>query len=343
MIKIGIEGAGSAEAGELIRLLINHPDVELEQICQPEYSGRRVSDLHHGLQGESDLVFCSSLNTDELDIIFVTSNASTTAVKDYDSFIASKGNGDDYDSGFVVWLAMPDSVVDMCAPYYLKVADGEGDVSDNVDENVSEDDWSEHVVFGVPELNRKPMVRGARRAVIPTAVESLAAISLLPVNGTRTFFNSLLINVEAASDIVDELQPRVAAICERLSKMVSTIYMRTVEVSLRLQSDLSTRRCMRLKIQMETGTTVEEVSNLFRSIYDDHNMTHLSDKNLSFDEVEGTNNCLVAVDMPVAGVLSIEAIADARLRGGAGEAVHVMNLFAGLFEKTGLNLKASNY
>lgn len=341
MIKIGIEGAGAAEAGELIRLLINHPDVKLDQICQPEYAGRPVTDIHHGLQGETRLVFCNRLDTDSLDVIFVSSSARESRPEDFENFIEEKAGGE---SGFVIWLCPSAAMLETCAPYYLRVNDTEeGDKPEGEDMEPGADDWSQCMVFGVPELNRKPLVRGAHRAVVPTAVESVTAIILQPFGRIATDFSSLTVNVETAAEIAAEIGGTVSDIERRLSRLASGIFGREVAVGLCVKAVDNTMRCMRVGISFPVETTAQEVKNLFLDLYDDHNMVHFSDKELDFREVEGTNNCLVGNGADSPGMISMEAIVDARLRGGAGEAVHVMNLFAGLFEKTGLNLKASKF
>ncbi len=71
MIKAGIAGAGSSVAGELIRILVNHPEVELVRMCAPEFSGRGVSSVHHGLIGELDKDFSDHIVPEELDVLFL--------------------------------------------------------------------------------------------------------------------------------------------------------------------------------------------------------------------------------------------------------------------------------
>ena len=60
-------------------------------------------------------------------------------------------------------------------------------------------------------------------------------------------------------------------------------------------------------------------------------------------EVAGTDKCVISVGIPADGAVTLDVAADCRLRGGAGEAVHVMNLMCGLHERTGLALKAIDF
>ena len=70
MIKIGIIGGAGYTAGELIRLLINHPEAEIVFINSSSHAGNRVTDVHEGLYGETDLRFTDRLPLDEIDCLF---------------------------------------------------------------------------------------------------------------------------------------------------------------------------------------------------------------------------------------------------------------------------------
>lgn len=336
MIKIGIDGAGSAEAGELIRLLINHPDVELVQVCQPELSGRDISDVHHGLVGEKKLAFVKKLDYDAIDIAFCTASASDLSLERADEFIASKT---DPESGYVIFLSPDDAMLEASAPFFLQCHDEttEGDAA------AESDDWTDTIVYGVPELNRKPLVRGSRKVVVPTAVESITAVTLYPLRKSGRFPERIDLNVKGARDIMEGYRKNKTAIERRISSMLTSISGKNVDARLFLKDDECTRRGVSLSVDMPLTVTIDEIRSYVIDVYDDHHLAHLSGKELSYDEVEGTDNCLIEISQLGAGVFRINSVADARLRGGAGEAVHIMNLFAGLFEKTGLHLKASNF
>ena len=69
MIKVGIIGGAGYTAGELIRLLINHPDVEIAFVNSSSNAGNKITDVHEGLFGETDLRFTSELPLDEIDCL----------------------------------------------------------------------------------------------------------------------------------------------------------------------------------------------------------------------------------------------------------------------------------
>ena len=68
MIKVGIIGGAGYTAGELLRLLINHPEVEIRFVNSSSNAGNKITDVHEGLYGETDLVFTDELPLDEIDI-----------------------------------------------------------------------------------------------------------------------------------------------------------------------------------------------------------------------------------------------------------------------------------
>lgn len=70
MIKAGIIGGAGYTAGELIRLLLNHPDVEIAFINSSSNAGNKITDVHEGLYGETDLVFTDELPLDTIDVLF---------------------------------------------------------------------------------------------------------------------------------------------------------------------------------------------------------------------------------------------------------------------------------
>ena len=70
MIKVGIIGGAGYTAGELIRLLINHPEAEIVFINSSSNAGNKITDVHEGLYGETDLVFTDELPLDKIDVLF---------------------------------------------------------------------------------------------------------------------------------------------------------------------------------------------------------------------------------------------------------------------------------
>ena len=100
---------------------------------------------------------------------------------------------------------------------------------------------------------------------------------------------------------------------------------------------------MRLTAEFSSAMSAEDIAALYEAVYDDHNFTFLTSRHCHRADVEGTNRILIHISKPMPDKVVVDTVADARMRGGAGEAMHVMNLLFGLHEKTGLALKASMY
>ena len=70
MIRVGIIGGAGYTAGELIRLLLNHPEAEIVFINSGSNAGNKITDVHEGLYGETDMVFTDELPLEEIDVLF---------------------------------------------------------------------------------------------------------------------------------------------------------------------------------------------------------------------------------------------------------------------------------
>lgn len=303
MIKVGIIGADSPDAGELLRLLINHPEVDLVSLYAPSWSGRMVSSRHHGFIGESIPNFSDSIDPSTLDIIFIADDSEI-------------GNN---------LLMNSDSLPD------LRI----------IDLSPSRIDRKESfgMEYGLSEANRKPLVRGARIAAIPSPAASLILISLYPLALNSLLNSDIDINIQA---------PPAVAQATNIKKLTSEITAFLQKTQNDFNDDLNIRvipcesgRSMRVSCVFKSPLAVAEVSNLFDSVYDDHNFTFTSLTEISRLEVEGTHKCIVSIDKPGAGLIELTAIADCHMRGGAGDAVHILNLFFALDENVGLHLKPS--
>lgn len=303
MIKTGILGASSPVAGEVIRILTHHPDVEILAAYEPSLAGRKVTSLHHGLIGECDLTFCETLPMARLDCVIACT---------------------------------PGDAVDKIARHpelypNLRFIDLTGQYAGVPAAMLS---------MGLSEVNRKELVRGAKRAYIPSPVETVADIALYPLA------NSLLLNddvkIRVSGNIGDEsgASEGIAAFLARVQNSFSSAV--NIELAPGGEKD-SAGRGIRLVIEFPSSLSVADIAALFDGIYDDHNFSFLVDTPLPLKEVEGTNKCLINISKPDAQTARLDVIADSTLRGGAGDAVHVLNLLFGLHELTGLTLKAVYY
>ncbi|MDE7033154.1 MAG: N-acetyl-gamma-glutamyl-phosphate reductase, partial [Muribaculaceae bacterium] len=132
MIKIGIMGGSSHIAGELLRLLIHHPDADIVWVNSRSMAAGAISDVHAGMHGDTDLRFTPDYNLTAVDLIFLCSTPGET-----EEFINENPQ----------------------LPENLKLIDLSGYTSGHSD-----------FIYGLPELYRKPMVRGGSRVAVPGAM-----------------------------------------------------------------------------------------------------------------------------------------------------------------------------
>lgn len=144
MIKVGIIGGAGYTAGELIRLLINHPDVEIIFVHSESNAGNKITDIHTGLFGETDLIFTNETPFDEIDLLFFC-----TAHGDTRKFIESHN--------------LPEElrIIDLSTDYRLDAPGND-------------------FIYGLPELNRKYIIR-SKRVANPGCFATAIQLALLPL------------------------------------------------------------------------------------------------------------------------------------------------------------------
>lgn len=303
MIKVGIIGAEKIEAGELLRILLHHPEVDIVSLYSPAFAGRRVASCHHGFLGEEIVNFTEKIDPSELDIIFIADDSPMAkSILTHSEDFPKLRIVDMSESRFADWRAFG-------------------------------------LEYGLSEINRKSLVRGARLALVPSAPAALTLLALHPLALHLLLSSDVEISVAAPQPVLKALDADRSAseIATMLSK-VQTSFNGKVRVSF---LPVNSGRSMRVRILMRCPLSIAEVDKVFESVYDDHSFVFTSLSNVDRKEVEGTHKCMVTFSKPAPDTLELESVGDAHLRGGAGDAVHVLNLFFALDEKVGLHLKPS--
>lgn len=304
MIKAAITGAETPDGGELIRLLAMHPDVEIVCASAQGLEGKQISAHHHGLIGETSLTFCTMVDASKCDVIFVCGESMNSATFEKLRI--------DYPNVKVIIVG------------HIPGVDAER--------------WG--VVFGLPEINRKALVRGATAAQVPNPFASMALTALYPLALHALLSKQIDISLSAPQNVIAENDIKEAK-REIYTEVLLAEPGFTGEVE--LKSEVSTsRRSALMQISLDCGVTLEQLLQLYE-MYDDHHFAFVTTRPVGVSEVAGTNKCVISLGRPEAGKLAIGVAADCRLRGAAGEAVHIMNLMFGLHEKTGLHLKAIDF
>lgn len=320
MIKVGIIGGSGYAAGELIRILINHPDVDLRWVHSRSVAGQRIVDVHQGLHGEIDMNFSHTYDLSGIDVLFCCRPAGKTR-----EFLAENH-----------------------IPENLKIIDLSRDF------RIS--DPSHEFVYGLSELNRKPMVRGARYVANPGCLAMAVELSLIPLA------KNLLLNSDIHTTVITgatsegaENRPTThyawrndnmvvyrpfrhsqeAEIIQTLSAMQQSFNSRLHMVPMRGPFS----RGIMAVTYLNCPLGLPEIIKLYQDYFDDHNFTFITSKIPDLKDVVNTNKCIIHLDK-IDDKLMITAVIDNLLKGAAGNAVHTMNLLFGLQETTGLTMKS---
>lgn len=306
MIRAGIIGGSDAVAGELLSILINHPDVEIAWVNAPNEKGTLVADTHKGLIGETYLRFTDTVDFSNINILFLCTT-------------------DGRSKALLSTAVIPDKV---------KIVDLSGDF--RIDGAAS------NFVYGLPELNRKALVRGATRAAVPSAMATVLGLTLLPL-AKNLLLNSPItaVAVTSTTDPVVIDRPLGHRQVEELRASLESL-----QVSFNAPITFtpirgSHTRGIHAVAFLQCPLDLDEVIHLYEDFYSDHSFTFVTPRMPMLSDVTNTNKCLLHI-AKVDGNIVITGVIDNLVKGAAGQAVHDMNLLFGLHERVGLALKAIN-
>lgn len=323
MIKAGIVGGAGYTAGELIRLLVHHPDVEIKWIHSTSNAGNPVASVHKGLVGELDMEFSGEAPLDTIDVLF---------------FCTPHGESRRFMESHDVPASL--KIVDLAQDYRL-AADGHD------------------FIYGLPELNRKAVVRGGMRVANPGCFATAIQLGLLPL-AKNLLLNSPIHVTAITGSTGAGVKPSTTSHYSWRNDNVSIYkpfrHQHLAEIRQSLESlqrsftaDINfipVRGCFSRGIMavmyLDCPVALDEVKRMYNEYYDDHNFTFVSDTPVDLKDVVNTNKCLIHLDK-VDNKLLITTVIDNLLKGASGTAVHNMNLLFGLHERVGLQLKPSAF
>ena len=325
MIRAGIIGGAGYTAGELLRLLINHPDVEVAWVHSTSNAGNPVTDIHQGLIGETFLRFSDTTPWEEIDVVFFCTphGQSRTFIKEND------------------------------IPADVKIIDLSNDF------RLHDDDPANDFAYGLPEVNRKPMVRGARHVANPGCFATAIQLALLPLAKNRLIKSDIHVTAITGSTGAG-VKPSATSHYSWRNDNVSIYkpfrhqHLAEITQTLReLQPDFDAeinfvpvRGCFSRGIMaivyLDIDEDLDTIRQLYEEAYSDHSFTFITDKQPDLKDVVNTNKCVIHLEK-IDGKLLITSVIDNLLKGASGTAVHNMNLLFGLSERTGLHLKPSAF
>ena len=322
MIKVGIIGGAGYTAGELIRLLLGHPEVEIIFVHSSSNAGNRITDVHAGLLGETDLMFTDLMPFEEIDLLFFC-----TAHGDTRKFLESH--------------QLPDElkVIDLSMDYRIKS---------------HEHDF----IYGLPELNRRATCK-SRYVANPGCFATCIELGLLPLAKEHLLKGDVSVNAITGSTGAG-VKPSATTHYSWRNNNIS-IYKPFTHQHLaeilqsvkQLQPDFDGEidfipyrgdfpRGIFATLVVKCDLDIETLYKLYESYYERDSFTHIVNKPIDLKQVVNTNKCLIHLEKH-GNKLLITSIIDNLLKGASGQAVHNMNLLFGLEETVGLKLKPSAF
>ncbi len=337
-IRIGILGAAGYTGGELIRLLLNHPQAEIVFANSESNAGNPVSDVHEGLVGDTELRFSSEMPFDEVDVVF---------------FCFGHGKSE----AFLKEHTIPESVKIIDLAQDFRIA-GEHDY-----------------VYGLPETHRE-QIKQAQHLANPGCFATCIQLGLLPLAKAGWLTQDISVNAITGStgagqkpaatthfswrqdnmsvyklfthqhlheitQTLNELRPQTAPrVIDTLDEPETTDGI-TVDF-IPYRGNFARGIFCTAVIRLDSPRTAEEVAQLYRDYYRDAAFTHYMEKDIDMKQVVNTNKALVSTRVFGRKVVVTSAI-DNLLKGAVGQAVQNMNLMFGIAEDCGLRLKASAF
>ena len=320
MIRVGIAGGAGYTAGELLRLLVNHPSVEIKYIQSESHKGEPISSVH------SDLLYCplkfSAIDFSDIDVLFICMGHGNSA-----KFLAEN--------------PVPETVkiIDLSNDFRLKADAGE-------------------FVYGAPELNRE-QIRAARCVANPGCFATSINLALLPLAAAGILPEEVTVTGITGSTGAGQKPTQDTHFSNRNSNLsnykvfthqhLGEIGETVVAAGGSENTDIAfvpVRGCHTRGIMSDVvvrlDADLEQIVEIYKNYYAAHPFVCVSDKPVYMKQVVNTNYCFLSLQKSGRKLL-ITSVVDNLLKGASGQAVQNMNLMFGLDEMEGLRLKASYF
>lgn len=322
MIKIGILGGAGYTAGELIRLLLNHPEAEIVFVNSSSNAGNLLTDVHEGLYGDTTMRFTDAMPFEQVDVVF---------------FCFGHGKSE----AFLQEHHVPDSVkiIDLAQDFRIAAPGND-------------------FVYGLPEINREQIAQ-AQHVANPGCFATCIQLGLLPAARMGLLTTDVSVNAITGSTGAGQKPGATTHFSWRNNNLsiykafrhqhIAEIRQSLSQVQGHLEASIDfipyrgdfARGIFATEV-VRTDADIETIEAAYRDFYRDAAFTHYVDKPLDLKQVVNTNKALVHCDK-IDDKLLITSCVDNLLKGAVGQAVQNMNLMFGIDERAGLRLKPSAF
>ena len=325
MIQVGIIGGSGYTAGELLRLLMHHPNTELNFVFSTTNAGKPLHVAHADLIGDSDLLFTDKVNPD-VDVLFLC-----------------LGHG--RSRAFLEANTFSDTT---------KVIDLGNDFRLTADKEFQGRDF----VYGLPELQFEA-VKNAKNIANPGCFATAIQLALLPLANANGITSAVHVNATTGSTGAGVSPGPTTHFSWRDNnfssyKVFSHQHLGEINQTVdQLQTSHESpiffipnrgnfSKGIYATLYTAYAGSKADAVKLYKDYYKDAAFTVVSDTPISLKQVVNTNKCILHIDVQD-GMILITSVIDNLIKGASGQAIHNMNLMFGLEEKTGLGLKSSGF
>lgn len=325
-IKAGIIGGAGYTGGELIRLLINHPNVEVTFIHSRSNGGKLVHEIHKDLIGDTDLKFTGE-TSQNIDVLFLC-----------------LGHGES--SKFLNENRFADNIkiIDLANDFRLQ-------------KDRRQESFNRSFVYGLPELNREE-IRTAANIANPGCFATTVQLGLLPLAKAGILNDVYTTGITGSTGAgqslsatshfswrANNIQAYKTLTHQHLGEIAETLTQLNPDLAFELsfvpwRGDFT--RGIFVSSTISTDLTLDELYRLYEDFYEGHPFTLVSREPIFLKQVVNTNKAVVQLEK-AGSKLVIHSATDNLLKGASGQAVQNMNLMFGIEERTGLNLKPAAF
>ena len=327
MIKAGIVGGAGYTAGELMRILVHHPQVEISYVHSNSHANHPVWAVHNDLIGDTDMLFTNELG--EADVVFLC-----------------LGHGKSVE--FLNTNRLPDTpkIIDLSQDFRINHS------------FQTHDGTCWEFIYGLPECNRE-QIRTTSYIANPGCFATAFELALLPLAKAGLLTDEVHVNGITGSTGAGQAPTATTHFSWRnnnISIYNPFTHRHLFEVRQTLETEAGKEiselnflpirgnftRGIFLTAYTSTDLNLSDLKDLYRNYYSDAAFTIVCNHEISLKEVIGTNKCLLQVEKYGNKAL-ITSVIDNLLKGASGQAVQNMNLMTGINEKEGLNFKAIGF
>lgn len=324
-ITVGVAGGAGYTGGELLRILIHHPNIDIKYVYSTSNAGNPVYAVHKDLVGETDIIFTNELS--EVQALFLCLPHGKSKVFLEENEISES----------------------------TKIIDLSTDFRHNIEDFSSSNGG---FTYGLPEF-QKSEIQSAQKVANPGCFATAIQLAVLPLAAKQLINNEIHVSAVTGSTGAGRVPTETSHFSWRnnnisVYKQFAHQHLKEIKATLtKLQSNFKEAvnfvpyrgnfsRGILASVYTKFDGDVDSAVELYKSFYAEHPFVHLVDKNLDLKQVVNTNKCLIQVEVHDGNIFIMSAI-DNLLKGASGQAVQNFNIIFGLEERAGLNFKTLGY